>query len=1846
MRIAFLLLFGLFAWVPAAGAQTTPRAKAKVVFVTGDEEYRSEESMPMLAAILERDYDIDATVLYAVDERGEIAPNHLTNIPGLEALRDADLLVMFTRFRALPKEQFQAILDYAESGRPMVGFRTATHAFLYKDGPLKAWNDDFSIRFFGQKWITHHGHRSTTEVSPVAAAEHPILRGVESFDAPSWLYHVEGGGDALPADHVPLLRGRAVNSNHSNHDRFPLEQTVAWAREREMANGTHQRVFFTTLGHPYDFVHDSMRTLSLNGILWALGREAYIPAGGCAPETVLPFRPTQAQYGGAVPGRRPDSENMPHFVQMPPKNWEPKEGARITLVGGAYAERLAMDGEFESMLHRLFPDKRLIVRSLAWPGDTPGLQPRPLDYGSLEDHLTALQTDVVIACFGFNESFPHVDGHEVYGQRHDVPRAPGEAGVEEFQSELEAFLRRMAQLECSGGQAPEVILLEAQADWPHLNSQHPWLLEKQSDIGRTRDVLTQAAQRWALRCITSEHSPSSPTTARQLASLEHVSMLTRSRSAFEVEVSAVSTSGAHHPLEQRWPDALPSDPKLSEAIQAKHQQWFYRYRAVNGYYIYGGRKDPFGVVSFPGEMERLDAIVAQYDQRIWDIAQGKDVPDEIEFQDLPPLPKIETNFTKDIRILTPEEQLETFTVAEGYSVELVASEREFPELQNPVALTFDSKGRLWVSTMPSYPQVLPGTQPDDKLLIFEDHDRDGRADAMKVFADGLYLPGGFELGHNGAYVAQMPNLVFLPDENGDDRADEVRTVLRGFGTEDSHHAISAFVWDPGGGLHFQEGTFHHSQVETPWGPVRLFNGGVFRYEPTSQRLSVHAPWAFYNPWGHVFDPWGRDLIGDASDGSTYPAAPMMTQTSYSRSRRGLPSITKNQVRPTGGAELLTGPMFPEEVHGHYVVSNTIGFQGLRAHKLRPDGSAVYADESWDILSSSDPNFRPIDLQIGPDGALYFVDWFNPLIGHMQHSLRDPNRDHSHGRIWRVVYDGAELSEQPIDLTELSTLELIALLRKPETDDRLRYRIRTRWTELASTESGMTDCQTHLAAYLRFATGHLFGIHVQQRDPILSQIKKSVPELVNDEASHRFLLELLWLSQRLGGIVDVNRNVMTNEAQLLKRLLQQHSPNPVIGAIRILQNEYPNWTLARMNPKERNEATLPAPQDWLRPLLSDHRPNVRLEAIAAATKLGGLTMVEGVLEAAVSNHRTDRWLDYAISEALIYFQPLWQEALQGDWEFADKNPEAVEGLLDRLSPSELLALRQRPAVCKRLLLSPGIPSEVRREALDILGAAEGRIASEEWVAALERADETARDEAQGLVDLALWFESDDLAQHADRLKQRALEGRHPSVRTAAMAGWMQCETDAALWSQAQTDGDLLDLYLRAAALLESKAVPDENRPERMARIDQLVAEPTAWSGYPGDAPAVAPARYVRIDLPGKAPLTLAEVEVLAGGQNVARQGQASQSSTAWNGVASRAIDGDNHPSFGHGSQSHSAESEENSWWEVDLGQAYAVEEVIVWNRQEGQLGQRLQGFGLSLLDPGRRIVWEQSDNDAPERSAQFAIYTDWQARIRRAALHALAQSDQPATAATQILPSLMRAVPASERGADWYQDGLAILERSGLHGAVQELSVTLATIEFGPDGQPSTQKITAPAGTPVELRLQNQFTRQVNLVLLGPDGALPSETSMDPEGQRLFAMHCAACHKPDGAGLVGPNMTDDHFVRIQRYEDLEPLVRRGIPDKGMIAFENVLTDEQLTSVVRYTAALRGTTPKGGIAPVGEPIAPWTPPLDGVQGALAHSEILAPGASSPFRFTAPETPGRYRLICTLPHRQHLRVLLVVE
>lgn len=288
-----------------------PTRVRHVVFVAGDEEYRSEETLPLLAQIAQRELSIRTTVCLPRATDGTIDPERPDHIDDLAALDSADLMVLFTRFRALPDEELRPIQAHLELGRAAVGFRTATHAFRYAaDSPHVAMNDEWPRKHFGQRWISHHGHFDdgkaplTDVVLAAESTAHPILRGMLPFAAWSWLYHVQGGGDELLDVQDVLLRGTPRRSGLADEARFPRVQPVAWTRSVRRHDGLEQRVFFTTLGHPFDFREALMRRLALQGIAWTLHREDAIPPSGIDASLQTVFLPSNSGIGGHLKGRR------------------------------------------------------------------------------------------------------------------------------------------------------------------------------------------------------------------------------------------------------------------------------------------------------------------------------------------------------------------------------------------------------------------------------------------------------------------------------------------------------------------------------------------------------------------------------------------------------------------------------------------------------------------------------------------------------------------------------------------------------------------------------------------------------------------------------------------------------------------------------------------------------------------------------------------------------------------------------------------------------------------------------------------------------------------------------------------------------------------------------------------------------------------------------------------------------------------------------------------------------------------------------------------------------------------------------------------------------------------------------------------------------------------------------------------------------------------------------------------------------------------------------------------------------------------------------------------------------
>lgn len=311
-------------WVNYPGGEGSGAGR-KVVLIAGDEEYRSEEAMPMLGKLLSVRHGFDCTVLFSIDaETGAIDPEEQTNIPGLEALADADLMVIATRFRELPDDQMKHVVDYVESGRPIVGLRTATHAFSYQRNPespyahwsfrSESWPGGFGQQVLGDTWINHHGRHgreSTRGVVAPAAAGHPILRGVDDVWGPTDVYGLRNLGD----DANVLLLGAVLAG--MTPDDPPVEGPkndpmvpIAWTRSYTGAGGKAARVFTTTMGSSTDFESEGLRRLLVNAVYWGLGMEDRIPERSDA-RVVGEYEPTDFGFGSHAVGVMPSAHALP-----------------------------------------------------------------------------------------------------------------------------------------------------------------------------------------------------------------------------------------------------------------------------------------------------------------------------------------------------------------------------------------------------------------------------------------------------------------------------------------------------------------------------------------------------------------------------------------------------------------------------------------------------------------------------------------------------------------------------------------------------------------------------------------------------------------------------------------------------------------------------------------------------------------------------------------------------------------------------------------------------------------------------------------------------------------------------------------------------------------------------------------------------------------------------------------------------------------------------------------------------------------------------------------------------------------------------------------------------------------------------------------------------------------------------------------------------------------------------------------------------------------------------------------------------------------------------------------------
>jgi len=861
--------------------------------------------------------------------------------------------------------------------------------------------------------------------------------------------------------------------------------------------------------------------------------------------------------------------------------------AHIILVGNNLSSRMQNFGYFETEMQLRYPDSLLFIRNMGDGGNTPGFRPHSSrnspwafpgaekfqdelahksgstgHYDTPDQWLTNLKADIIIAFFGYNESFQ------------------GPEGVENYKAELQAFIDHTLSQKYNGSMAPQLALvspiayedLSAKLDLPNgvkENKNLALYTNAMKEVASANGLIIVDAFKATKKWFSSEGKDltNDGFQLNDFGYQKFAKLLVD-----DLFGEGINSAEANRSL-------------VHDAVQEKNWFWHNDYKIPNGVHANGRRYNPFGPDNYPAEIAKIREMTVIRDGAIWDAAKGIETDLISKDAKTKVLPEVKTNYKQSRKNGDPEylygkDAVAKIVAADGYKVSLFASEEEFPDLANPVQIAFDNKGRLWVGVMPSYPHYKAGdSKPNDKLIILEDTDNDGKADKQTTFADGLHLTIGFEFAPEGVYVSQGTNLVLLKDTDGDDIADETEIILSGFDDHDTHHAISAFTADPSGAIYMAEGVFLHTNVETAYGPVRATNGGFYRYSPQRHHLERTAQLSIPNPWGIAFDEWGQNFFAHTSGPDMTWMMPGTIKSRYGVANPRPENLIQKEhlVRPTSGLEFVSSSHFPDEVQGDIIINNTIGFLGTKQHTMvdDPETSGYLSEHRLDLIKSSDTNFRPVDMEFAPDGSLYFIDWHNVLIGHMQHNARDPLRDHAHGRIYRVTYPSRPLVK-PAKIVDASIDELLNNLKLPEF--RTRYRTRR--------ELRARDINEVLIKLSVWANG----------------LDK------NDPRYEHHLLEGLWVSWGLNKI----------DTDLMEQLLNAEDFRARTAAVRVLR--YSGHQLD-------NQAEL------LMKAVQDENPRVRLEAFVAASWLPkeiGLPIVEEA-----GKKPLDKWMKKPYEAAIAH-----------------------------------------------------------------------------------------------------------------------------------------------------------------------------------------------------------------------------------------------------------------------------------------------------------------------------------------------------------------------------------------------------------------------------------------------------------------------------------------------------------------------------------------------------------------------------------------------------------------------------------
>ncbi|WP_197454820.1 PVC-type heme-binding CxxCH protein [Stieleria varia] len=766
----------------------------------------------------------------------------------------------------------------------------------------------------------------------------------------------------------------------------------------------------------------------------------------------------------------------------------------VAVYGNGLADRMQHDPWVETALQSQLKGMNVSFRNMSFSGDMVNKRPRNQGFTNDAEYLQHVGPDVVFTFYGYNESFA------------------GPGGADAYQGELVKLVQRYTELRREKEKDVRFVLFSPIA-YQNLGDRH---LPDGTELNANLAVYAEATRK-----------------AAEETGVTYVDLFTPTKKLFESDKQRYTINGIHlneegyKKLAEIITGALLGQPvavdetkmaDLYAAVKEKNWTWHNRYHATDGNDIWGGRSTLTFVDGqsnadvLKHELVMLDVMTANRDKLVWAAAEGKQYV--VDDSNVPPPVKVISNVgggsksssaakEGSVDYLSPEESMAKIKVPEGYELNLFASEVQFPDFANPVQMQVDARGRLWAASWNTYPKWEPGKEMNDSLMIFEDTDNDGKADERKIFAH-VHNPLGFEFWGGGVIVTSGPDLLFLKDTDGDDKADVRYPILQGLGTADTHHAANNLIYGPDGGIYWQSGIFLVHNHETPWKQnLNIGASGMYRFDPRTFAITPHAGNS-PNPHGTSFDYWGYCYANDGTGGNSFQVRP---------EGKGfkMHTLLTKEFRPVAADEILSSDHFPEELQDDFLICNTIGFLGVKQYDLDREGNGkdrqfghVWGTPGVELLNSEDRNFRPTDAVVGSDGALYVADWHNAIIGHMQHNIRDPNRDHNHGRIFRLT-----VKDRPLQAAVKIEGEPIEALL-----ENLKHRVngirhRTR-VELSGRDSDEVIAATQQ--------------WMKDFDP-------------NDETEAHHLLEALWLHQQHG---------VPNE-ELLNTLLSSDVKHAVVAA---------------------------------------------------------------------------------------------------------------------------------------------------------------------------------------------------------------------------------------------------------------------------------------------------------------------------------------------------------------------------------------------------------------------------------------------------------------------------------------------------------------------------------------------------------------------------------------------------------------------------------------------------------------------------------------------------------------------------